>query len=286
MPTFSPQQIHLCEDGQTDIILDHPYLMGQNELTVYLNGIRVVLDEDYIEHDPFTIRFLFQLSEEDIVITEHKVYFDDKKVTIVGDKKDSMFQKFGTEQTLLNAQEYTVRFTQGDQVLQSIFYTRMDPSYSTIKIIRNDLGKVLDEIKDSQIAFQIYQNSVLANNIASEENLGRLEEEEKIPYVFKQYVRYRTELDLLIAIYLHISGRGSTEKKVLGELEIEYKWRLPDIKPLLDELKRALKPWEKELRGQTSVGIIASAVKAGSSAPYELSSPRRDFTDGTGGGSS
>lgn len=285
LSSFSPQEVHFISDGQTDIVVSDPYVTGMNQLTVYLNGILAVVNEDYEEVDHQTIRFHFQLSSDDIVITEHRVYFDDKKITVIGDKNRSMFQQYGELQTLLPTQKYTVTFTHDDQLFTKEFYTRMDPSYSTIRIIRGDVGEVFNSVRDPQLAFQIYQNSVLANNIASEENLTLLEDEEKIPYVFKQYVRYRTELDLLIAIYMAISGRGSTEKKVLGELEIEYKWRLSDIKPLLEELKQKLKPWEKQLTGKTAASLVASAVRGGSSNAFELTSPRRNFADGTGGGS-
>ena len=73
MPSFAPQNIFVPEDGQTEFTLPHPYVMGTGELKVYLNGILAIVDRDYAESDNTTINFLYQLTKEDIVITQHMV---------------------------------------------------------------------------------------------------------------------------------------------------------------------------------------------------------------------
>lgn len=287
MPTFSPQEVHFAVDGQTDIILDHPYLVGQGELAVFLNGMLAVIGEDYTEVDEVTIRFAFQLSSDDIVITQHHVYFDDKNITVIGEKNRSLFQRYGDVETLMNNQKYTLSFVHADQEFSTSFYTKLNPFYSTIKRIRSDLGDIIDDVTDERLSFLIFDNSILSQNIASEENLALLESEEKVPYVFKQFVRYRTELDLMTSVYLKLSGRQGEVKKTLGELEISRKQNFGalDLKGILSELKGKLKEWEKALRGTTTSSPVRSAIRGGTTNPYPLSSPRMTNTNGvtTGG---
>lgn len=287
MPTFSPQEVHFAVDGQTDVVLDHPYLVGQGEIAVFLNGILSVIGEDYIELDEYRIQFTFQLSSDDIIITQHHVYFDDKNITVIGEKNRSMFQRYGDIETLLHNQKYTFSFVHADQEFSTSFYTKLNPFYSTIKRIQSDLGDIIDDVTDERLAFLIFDNSILSQNIASEENLALLESEDKVPYVFKQFVRYRTELDLMTSVYLQLSGRQGEVKKTLGELEISRKQNFGalDLKGILSELKGKLKEWEKLLRGTTASSPVRSAIRGGSTNPYPLASPRMTNTTGiaTGG---
>lgn len=283
MPTFSPQEIYLTEDGQTDIVFIHPHIVGSGDIMVFLNGMLCVRNEDYREIDEYTIRFSYQLSANDAVIIQHQIYFDDKKITVISDSSISLFQRYGDEQTLFPTQKYTLTFKHGTQVFTSSFHTVIDPLYSTVQTIKNDLGEIVSDIPDERILYLIFQNSILSQNIASEENLALLESEVKIPYVFKQFVRYRTEMDIIIAIYMLITGRQGSVTKTLGELKIDrrYTWGTTIIEPILADLKEKLKEWEKLLRGSSGfVSPVATAVRAGASSPYPLTSPRR----GSGGG--
>ncbi|WP_421019347.1 hypothetical protein, partial [Klebsiella pneumoniae] len=80
----------------------------------------------------------------------------------------------------------------------------------------------------------------------SEENLQLLQSQDKIPYVFTQFVRYRTELDIMSAVYLELSGRQGIENKILGELTImrRREFGMADLRTILGDLKTKLKEWE------------------------------------------
>lgn len=284
MATFSPKEVHFGTDGLTDIVLENVYVTGGGELSVFLNGMMSVVGNDYIELDEKTIRFNFQLSSEDIVIIQHHVTFVDKNITIISDADRSLFQKYGEFETLLENQKYTLTFRQEEQEFESVFYTKLNPFYSTIKTIRADLGNILDDVPDGRLIYLIFDNSILSQNIASEENLQLLESEEKTPYVFKQFVRYRTEMDLMTAVYLLLSGRQGSVSKILGELEILHRndFGSMDISKILKDLKMKLREWEKQLRGSSASSPLRGAVRGGTSNPYPLTSPRRTNTDGVG----
>lgn len=280
MAIYYPQEIHFAEEGQTDLVLETPYLVGSNELMVFLNGMLVVLDSDYTEIDEVTLRFSFQLSNADVIIVQRKVATDGIKYTIIG-KSDSLFKMMGTEDTLMPNQTYALTFAQHGQEFSHSFQTIIDPLYSTIQIIRNDLGDTVENITDQRLLFLMYQNSILAENIASEENMTLLNDSEKTPYMFKQYVRYQTEMDLMTAIHLYVSGNSGQATKILGEMEITRRLELGQgFKDTLADLKGKLRKWERILTGVAQISPVLSAVKGGTANPYPLTSPR--MTNGTG----
>lgn len=291
MSSFSPQEVHFPNDGDTRITLDYPYQTDGQSLKVYLNGMLAVIDYDYIEYDTTTIEFKYQLSGEDVVVTEHRIYLNQKIVDVINDRDTGLFHKYGIEDRLMENQKYSVVFDHGFSKLETHFYTKIYPLFTNVPTIRNDFQGMFEEIADHQILFQIYQNGVLAMNIAQTEEDGSgtsqqqdiqdaVDNRTQIPFYARQFVRYRTELDFVLAIYFAISGKGGAQSKVLGSLEIERRYRLGEIEPLLKELKSRLKPWEQELRGSSGTRIAASAVRGGNNNPYELTSPRREFGGG------
>ena len=280
----SPQRVYFVEDGQTDVVLDIPYVLG-GSLQVFINGMLAVVEKDYVEVDPVTIHFLYQLSSTDVIITQQQDVALQNVTVINNSPRPSLFKTFGTEQTLLPNQEYTFTLINGEQEFTSKFFTLLDPFYSTVEIIRNDLGPIAEPVADDRIQLLIHNNSILSLNIASEENMALLEEEEKTPYVFKQFVRYRTELDLVMNMYLYLTGNQGRVSKILGELEIEREMRFSnmDMEQILGDLKKKLAEWEKLLRGYQAKTIAASAVRGGVDS-YPLNNPRREFGTGTTSG--
>lgn len=274
MPSFSPRDVHIPEDGQTVITLSHPYVVGKQELQVYLNGLLVVADKDYVETDNLHITFNFQLSKDDVVITQHLVYFEDKLVRIIADK-GGLFQRLGVEDRLKNNQKYVMTFRYGDKEFESNFYTRIDPQYVPVATIRSDLGKFITKITDFQIQYMIYENSLLAStmfedyfDIDDNTGLGKLNTENGVvPFKVRQFVRYRTEVDLVTQLYLIMMGQSGADHMVLGQLEIEKRFNLGDYKPLLDSLKAELTKYSR------TKSPLRSAVKGGPNA-YPLNTPR------------
>lgn len=272
MAKFSPMDVHIPTDGQTVIKLNHPYVMGSGELMVYLNGMVAVLGEDYDETDNTTITFRFQLSSQDVVITQHLVYYDDKAVKVITDDKQSLFHRYGLEDRLKKNQKYTVTFNYGPQEMSFSFYTRMEPLYSTVETIRGDLGVFISTITDFQIMYLIHENS----KIAEQEFATELEDNNGEPtFAMRQWVRYRTELDLVLQLYMHQMGRSGSDHMILGQLEIERRSNLGDYEPLMKELKAKLMKYQR--RGSP----VRTAVKGGST--YPLNAPRRDFNVTIGG---
>lgn len=278
MPQFNPRDVHFPKDGEMVIELNHPYVTGKNELQVFLNGILAVVDHDYIETDPTHITFNFQLSKEDVVVTQHLVYFDDKFVRVISDRAKALFTRYGAESRLINNQVYKITFTYADKEFESKFTTPITPMYASVNSIRSDLGRFVEKISDFQIAFMIYENSILASTmftdyfeINEDTGLGTLTTTNGvIPFKVQQFVRYQTEYNLLSQIILTMIGQASTDSFVLGTLEVNKGYQIGDYKPLLNAAKAQA---SKFARGTK---MFASAVKGGTSS-YPLNTPRRDM---------
>jgi hypothetical protein len=126
--------------------------------------------------------------------------------------------------------------------------------------------------------FTIWQNSKLAMELTASgdyqyySNADEIDLKE-IPYYAKQWVRYKTELDLLDAVYRAIASKQGRERKKLGNMEIERQYTLPYLSDLKKGIKEKLVPFERLLTGRK---VIAKATKKAGSTTYPLSD-RRSF---------
>lgn len=69
---------YIAVEGQTDFFLNIEYTTGENQLKVYLNGLYLTVNENYIETGNSTIRISEPLEEGDIVsIVKDSGYFED-----------------------------------------------------------------------------------------------------------------------------------------------------------------------------------------------------------------
>jgi len=101
------------------------------------------------------------------------------------------------------------------------FKTKFVPLYSTVKIIRSNLGSLISTVSDEDIEIEIYQNSKWAYENA------------KVPFgltsptvAAMNYTTCKTKLNLLYNQYL---GGGQVVRKTLADLTIEYGSGLANI---------------------------------------------------------
>lgn len=174
-------------------------------------------------------------------------------------------QKYGSQKRLLENQLYTVKFTLDGEEKTFSFTSRYSPLYSTVKILRNDFPDLLGDIKDDALHFLIWQSSLLAQEIAGEENFV----DGKPNFAVKQYVRYKSEYDTVRNILIAISSKSGAEEKHLGEFKITKEVKTPDLEAILKALKEELKKWEAALG---NVLQNRGATRAGANFEYPLNS--------------
>lgn len=173
-------------------------------------------------------------------------------------------QRYGTEIRLLENQLYTVTLTVRGQQKVVSFTSRYNPLFSTVRVIRSDFRDLFSAYTDDDINRVIHDNSKLAIEIANPE----LDLNEEIPYYVRQYVRYKTELDLVTDLFLTLTSQSGQADKQLGDLRVMKQVQLPKLQDILKVLEQRLAAWEAQLVGMKAPPT--SAVRAGNTAPYPL----------------
>lgn len=174
-------------------------------------------------------------------------------------------QKYGGTVRLMENQLYQVSFQLDGVSKQFSFTSRYSPLYTTIKILRNDFRDLFENIKDNTLNFQIWQTSLLANEIANEDSFLN----GKPNFAVKQYVRFKTEYDVVRNILIAVSSKAGSEDKKLGEFSITREFKTPDIEAILKDLGAELKKWESAISDPLQ---NRGAVRANTNFPFSLAS--------------
>lgn len=147
---------------------------------------------------------------------------------------------------LMENNEYKLEIKINDTTFNFNFLTKLNPSYSTIRVIRHSLiGDKIQDISDHVIAYLIYDNSVLAEEIAEvSENPF---DTESPPLYVRKFVEEKTKYDLLFKIYLDTAS-NSGKDVALADFSIEV-GQPEGMEELLELLRKNLKDWEDTLKG-------------------------------------
>jgi hypothetical protein len=172
---------------------------------------------------------------------------------------------------LIKNNEYVLKVKINNTEKEYNFTTILSPFYTSVESIKYSIiGDIISEIEDKDIMLNIFDNSVLADEIASSsDNSFDLENP---PYYVQKYVLEKTKYDLLFRVYLNLINKASHNNQ-LADFRTEA--RRPDLKDLLDMLKKAYLEWEEQIRGLTNRGRAkpTSATRAGSTS-YPLGERR------------
>lgn len=233
--------------SQTVFNTSKPYISGK--LMVYLNGLLVRNGEDldYIEVDPTTIQFNYELEEGDEVIISSKFSSGNYTVDVITNNSrnnNAIYKKYSSANKLYNNQQYSINISLKNQQINWNFSSKCDPFFVTINKIRRDTGDLLDEVKDSQIAHVIYTNSKelqLNKDIYDDNNTSSDTDTLSIralEHKMTQWVRYKCNIDITNSIYLSLCGASGTTLKRLDSLSIEREVSLPDLEDMLNMFKQ------------------------------------------------
>jgi hypothetical protein len=166
--------------------------------------------------------------------------------------------KFGTEIRLEENQLYTAVFRIKGQEKVVSFTSKYNPLFSTVRIIRSDFRELFADYSNDSINRLIHDNSKLALEL-SDVDL----EEEGVTFAAKQYVRYKTELDLATDLFLTLTTKSGEESKQLSDMRITRNVQLPYIDSVLEVLRKRLDSWEIQLSGMKAAPT--SSIRAGAS---------------------
>lgn len=272
----------VASDMQQSFKVEKPFV--NDHISVFVNGNLKSFGEeaDYIT-TPDTGRIVFNtpLVEGDVVSVVSVAQDERLSLDVVSngarDKSTSLFKKYSSVPKFKLNNKYEVNICIGTDMVKWQFMTQRSPYFAKTKDIFKDIGEFIEGYTDEQVSEFIYSNSVdvidLIDELASMETPvenvhytvtdGIYETSNK---AVKNWVKYKTEIDLIYARYFGISANYGSIRKEIGDISVEKSTKLPYIDNLL---KRLVDWWEEadeEIRGTNTV---VSFVKAGDLYKYE-----------------
>lgn len=110
------------QEGQTLIALNKEYRMGTRQLEVYLNGIRMVQNDDYVEVDPTHIEFQYPLESDDLVVCQVRAVINsglhEEYYATAGQTRFRLQSPYGIHQNILQVYRNGVLQRKGRDYLE------------------------------------------------------------------------------------------------------------------------------------------------------------------------
>ena len=283
MRKYSINENYVASNEQQVFNIEKPFV--NDTISVFVNGVLQVLgeDKDYLTvQDTGKVIFNEPLSEGDIVSVISTVASNKINLEIVSsgkaDKPNALYKKYGTVKRLKPNNVYEVHLCLDKDIIKWNFVSHLNPLFVSSKKIWEDIGEFIEGFTERYINSMIYRNSVevielideLANQEEAVENVT-YEINEDGDYIttyraIKNWVKFKTEIELVMARYYGISYRYGSIRKEVGDISIEKSTKLPYIDNLLDRLKDQFEEADKVIRG---LNTVASAIKGGDNYSYE-----------------
>lgn len=267
--------LYPTEENQTKFFLENKikgvatvYKNGSNPIN-FVVGTEVVyennkeVEKEYIEVEP--------LNMDDYLIVQTTT-----NMLVTGNYKNVLFKQYGSDQRLLYNQRYTINIEDDPINVNLSFTSRYDPLYCSAKLVREDVSPVVT-LPEDDINFIIYTNSLkILTETKGNGDLNYdmptpyiLSKPASIPYNIQMRVRYMSDIDILYAVYMKMTGQYGSFSKKLGNMSIDRQVRIPYLKDFLSVMRQKLAQYET-MR-------VASAVKGELFEPYPITPQRRSF---------
>lgn len=243
------------------------------ELTVTLNGITVNLgeDHDYIELDNQHIEFTYGLEEGDTVAISNSATSSNMNIDVVG-YTGALFPLYGQSQRLMYNQSYGIKIKLKNKLIEWGFTSKYSPLATTVKKVRSAAGGVLDKMTDEQISYMIYQNSKAIELLLTDNDKADELDDSTLSYYKINWTLYKTCIDLIMAVYLTMSGQVGSVSKTIGPVTVDRTYKIPFIQDMLGRFQKTFDQYDGYLKQNNMTNIF---VKAGTTT-YPVSQ-RRSF---------
>ena len=283
MRKYSVNENYVASNEQQVFNIEKPFV--NDTISVFVNGVLQILgeDKDYLTvQDTGKVIFNKPLSEGDIVSVISTVASNKINLEIISsgkaDKPNALYKKYGTVKRLKPNNVYEVHLCLDKDIVKWNFVSHLNPLFVSSKKIWEDIGEFIEGVTERYINSMLYRNSVevielideLANQEEAVENVTyEINEDGDYTTAYraiKNWVKFKTEIELVMARYYCISYRYGSIRKEVGDISIEKSTKLPYIDNLLDRLKDQFEEADKVIRG---LNTVASAIKGGDNYSYE-----------------
>ena len=269
-----------ASDMQQSFKVDKPFV--KDAISVFVNGKLMTLgnDADYVAiPDTGRIAFKTPLSEGDKVSIVSTAEDGNLSLDVVArngsTRRKGLFQRYGDTIKLAYNNIYEANFVICGKVVNWKFETKRTPFFANVKEIFQDIGEFIEGYTNKQVSDVIYTNSVqvvelideLADKDIQNVTYTIIDDTYESTYrAVKNWVKYKTEIDLIYSRYFGISLNYGSIKKEIGDIKVEKSTKLPYLDNLLSRLKGWWDEADQEIRGTNSV---AAFIKAGDKYKYE-----------------
>lgn len=283
MRKYSVNENYVASNEQQVFNIEKPFV--NDTISVFVNGVLQVLgeDKDYLTvQDTGKVIFNEPLSEGDIVSVISTVASKKINLEIISsgkaDKPNALYKKYGTVKRLKPNNVYEVHLCLDKDIIKWNFVSHLNPLFVSSKKVWEDIGEFIEGFTERYINSMLYRNSVevielidgLANQEEAVENVTyEINEDGDYTTTYRavrNWVKFKTEIELVMARYYGISYRYGSIRKEVGDISIEKSTKLPYIDNLLDRLKDQFEEADKVIRG---LNTVASAVKGSDNYSYE-----------------
>ena len=283
MRKYSINEKYIAYKNQQIFNIEKPFI--NDAISVFINGNLQILGEnkDYLTvQDTGKVIFNNPLNEGDIVSVISNVVSQRINLEIVSsgkaDKPNALYRKYGTVKRLKDNNKYEVQICLDKEIYKWHFVSKLNPLFTSSKKIWEDIGEFIEGFTEEYINSMIYRNSVEVTELIDE--LANADEAiENVTYeidadgnytttnrAIRNWVRYKTEIELIMARYYGISYQYGSVRKEIGDISIEKSTKLPYIDNLLDRLKDQYEEADNTIRG---INIVAYGVKAIDNYSYD-----------------
>lgn len=270
---FDIEEIYYIKKDETE---KYTSKLFDAESVLYINEEKAFEGVDYNIDEDGGILFPNKLNIGDILYMKHRPKEDVEKVfTKSPYNNKAIFHAFSKDTNLKFNHKYVMECYVRDidneddnnyLKFTNTFVAKYNPYYSSVKKIRSDTGTLLGEVEDDVIARLIYSNSKEANEIAADGTF-----DDGVPGYAKNYVRYKTDIDICVAVYLSICGIAGERAKTLSDIKIERNVKIPYLEDMLKRFRELLKPNEDALIGPK---VVASSFVKAKKYPYPINEAR------------
>lgn len=283
MRQYSINEKYVATEGQQVFNVEKPFI--NDTISVFVNGYLQIFGEnkDYLTvQDTGKVIFNNPLTNGDIISVVSNIASNRINLEIVSsgkaDKPNALYKKYGTVKRLKENNKYEVQICLDKELYKWNFISKLNPLFVSSKKIWEDIGEFIEGFTEEYINSKLYENSVnvielideLANADDSVENVT-YEKDTDGNYTttyraVKNWVRYKTDIELIMARYYGISYRYGSVRKEIGDIAIEKSTKLPYIDNLLDRLKTQFEEADRVIKGYN---IVVSGVKGINNYTYE-----------------
>ena len=283
MRQYSINKKYVATEGQQVFNIEKPFT--NDTISVFVNGYLQILGEnkDYLTvQDTGKVIFNNPLTNGDIVSVVSNIASNRINLEIVSsgraDKPNALYKKYGTVKRLKENNKYEVQICLDKELYKWNFISKLNPLFVSSKKIWEDIGEFIEGFTEEYVNSKLYENSVgvielideLANLDDSIENVT-YEKDNDGNYTtsyraIKNWVRYKTDIELIMARYYGISYRYGSVRKEVGDIAIEKSTKLPYIDNLLDRLKLQFEEADRVIKGYN---IVVSGIKGINNYTYD-----------------